>query len=175
MMRSAMLGACTLIMAISCLAALLPTVSIMSAALSQQAGHVYRSARATRSSQTECSRSACRASRSCSRASCAALWPRRWCACSGGYGPARGDPARSRSRDLRPAACCGRDAHVLEFDFHMAVRRIVIAEHGEVAQDVHAGRIHRHQDHRLRGMAARREIGLAHHDRDLAARIAHAR
>ena len=57
----------------------------------------------------------------------------------------------------------------------MAMRRIVIAEHGQVAQYGDALGIGRHQQHRLRGMAAGREIGLAHYDGDLAARIAQAR
>src|SRR3546814_987666 len=57
----------------------------------------------------------------------------------------------------------------------MAVRRVVITEDGQVAQDVHAGRVERHQHHRLLRVALRGEVGLAHHDRDLAARIARAR
>ena len=68
-----------------------------------------------------------------------------------------------------------RDAHVHHLDFHVAVRGIVIAEHRQVADDVHARRVDRHQHHRLLRVALRREVGLAHHDRDLAARIAEAR
>ena len=79
--------------------------------------------------------------------------------------------------DLEPAPfaqqhVAGRNAHVLQFDFHVAVRCIVIAEHRQVAQDVHTRRIKRHEDHALLSMALRAEIGLAHDDGDLAARIA---
>ena len=49
-----------------------------------------------------------------------------------------------------------RHAHLIEYDFGVAVRRVVIAEHGERAHDLHAGRIARHQDHRRGGDAARR-------------------
>src|SRR3546814_20634695 len=41
-----------------------------------------------------------------------------------------------------------------------------------VADNVHARRIDRHDHHRLLGMALGLEIGLAHYDRHLAARIA---
>ena len=42
-----------------------------------------------------------------------------------------------------------RHAHVLEIDFHVAVRRIVITEHGERAQHRHAGGVGRDDDHAL--------------------------
>ena len=90
------------------------------------------------------------------------------------------DAARPKPplRDFEAAAFAeqhridGVDADVLQLDLHMAVRRIVIAEDGQVAQDVHPRRVERHQHHRLLRVAFRREIGLAHHDCDLAARIA---
>jgi len=44
-----------------------------------------------------------------------------------------------------------------------------------VAQDSDARRVHRHRQHRLLRVTLRLEIGLAHDDRDLAARIARAR
>ena len=43
---------------------------------------------------------------------------------------------------------------------------------GEVAQDVDARRVHRDRQHRLLRVALGAEVGLAHDDRDLAARIA---
>ena len=57
MMRSAMFGPATLIIAISACAPLLPTLSIMSAAFRQSKRHISMSIRAvaTRCSQTECS------------------------------------------------------------------------------------------------------------------------
>ena len=57
----------------------------------------------------------------------------------------------------------------------MAMRRIVITEDWQVADDVHARRIHRDDDLRLLLVLLRAGISLAHHDRDLAARIAEAR
>ncbi len=92
------------------------------------------------------------------------------------------DTARAKAplRDLEAAAFAqqhvgDRHADVLQFHFHVAVRRIIITEHRQVAQDGDARRVHRHQDHRLLRVALRFEIGLAHHDGDLAPRIAHAR
>ena len=66
-----------------------------------------------------------------------------------------------------------RHAHVLQLDLHVAVRRVVVAEHRQVAQDLDALRLGGHQNHRLLAVP-RRVVGicLAHHDVDLAARIA---
>ncbi len=65
-----------------------------------------------------------------------------------------------------------RHAHVLERDLGMSVRRIVVAEHRQVAQHRHARRIARNEDHRLPlvpvGIAG---VGLAHEDEQLAARV----
>ena len=69
----------------------------------------------------------------------------------------------------------GRDTDVLQFDFHMPMRRIVITEHWQMSQDVHARRVEFHQHHRLLRMALGFEVGLAHDDGDLAARVARAR
>jgi hypothetical protein len=57
----------------------------------------------------------------------------------------------------------------------VAVRRVVIAEHGQRAVHGDAGGVGGHEDHRLLLMARRIGIRLAHHDVDLAARIARAR
>ncbi len=66
-------------------------------------------------------------------------------------------------------------AHVLEIDFAVAVRRMVVAEHAERAHAGDSGRLHRHQDHRLLVVPAGIVgIGLAHEDEDLAARIGRA-
>src|SRR5690348_14518252 len=64
-----------------------------------------------------------------------------------------------------------RDAHVLVAYFRVAVWRVVIAEHAEMAHDGDAGCIHRHQHHGLLRMTRRIGIGLAHDDGDLAARV----
>ena len=80
-------------------------------------------------------------------------------------------------RDLEAAAFaqqhvrCG-NADILQFDFHMAMRRIVISEHRKVTQDFNARRVEFHQHHRLLRMALGFEIGLAHDNRDFAARVA---
>ena len=175
-------GALTLIIAISALAALLPALSIMSAALrqSRRVQSISIRASATRCSQTLCSvRRLPKAVRDCSRLrhqARALPRPRRWCACNGGCGPAPAAPARSRSP--RPSPSSRLDAGTrtsFELDFHVAVRRVVIAVDGQRALDGDARRVHRHQDHRLLLVLARLGVGLAHQDRDLAARIAGAR
>jgi hypothetical protein len=53
----------------------------------------------------------------------------------------------------------------------VAVRRVVVAEHREVALDRHAGCLRLAQDHALLLVGRAVGIGLAHHDHDLAARI----
>ena len=79
-------------------------------------------------------------------------------------------------RDFEAAALAEQDIarrhpHILEHDFRVAVRRIVIAEYAEVTQHAHAGRIERHQDHRLPLVRLCVGIGQAHDDGDLAARV----
>ena len=66
----------------------------------------------------------------------------------------------------------GRHAYVLERHLAMPVRRIVIAEYRQHPAHGDAGRVHRHQDHRLLLMPGRGGIGLAHEDGDAAARVA---
>src|SRR5256714_1629803 len=67
-----------------------------------------------------------------------------------------------------------RHPHVLEDDFGVAVRRVVVAEDGERAHDADARRIHRHKYHRLLPMPGRFRVGLAHEDGYSAARVARA-
>src|SRR5207244_6268060 len=62
--------------------------------------------------------------------------------------------------DLEPAPLAEQDVrrrhpHVLHLDFHVAVRRIVIAEDRQVAQDLDALGPGRHQDHRLLAVTRR--------------------
>ena len=65
-----------------------------------------------------------------------------------------------------------RHADILEGKLGVTMRRVVVAEHRQMAQHSDARRFHRHQNHRLLGMAARVVgIGLTHEDDDLAARI----
>mmetsp|Transcript_8030 Transcript_8030/g.15497 ORF Transcript_8030/g.15497 Transcript_8030/m.15497 type:complete len:498 (+) Transcript_8030:657-2150(+) len=66
----------------------------------------------------------------------------------------------------------GRYAHILQLDLHVAVGRVVVAEHRQRADDGDAGRVGRHDDHGLLLVAARLGVGLAHHDVDGAARVA---
>ena len=63
---------------------------------------------------------------------------------------------------------------VVEAQVHVAVGRIVVAEDGHRFDDLHAGRVLRHQDLRLLAMRWRVRVGLHHRDHDLAARIASA-
>ena len=68
-----------------------------------------------------------------------------------------------------------RHAHILEVHLAMAVRRIVIAEDGERADHRDAGRVNRHQHHRMLLVARSIGVALAHEDENLAARIGGAR
>ena len=88
--------------------------------------------------------------------------------------------AEAALRDLESPALAEQDiaggnAHVLEQHLGVAVRRIVEAEHRQKFLDRDTGRVERHQNLRLLLMPRRLRIGLAHQDRDLAARIADAR
>ena len=63
-------------------------------------------------------------------------------------------------RDLEARALAqqhvgGGHAHVLEEDLAVAVGRVVVAEHGQHADDLDAGRVARDQDHRLLLVAGR--------------------
>jgi hypothetical protein len=66
-----------------------------------------------------------------------------------------------------------RNAHVDEVDFGVALL-ILVAEHGQTAQDADAGRVERHEDLTLlavtRGIGSR-PPGLAHHYQDPAMRV----
>jgi len=66
-------------------------------------------------------------------------------------------------------------ADVLEQDFGVAVRGVVIAEHGQHAEHLHPGRVERHEDLRLLFVLLGIEVRLAHHDGDLAVAVAYAR
>ena len=62
--------------------------------------------------------------------------------------------------------------HRVEHQLGVATRAIVEAEHRHVAQHLNAGRMPRHQDHRLLAVAVGVVgIGLAHHDQQLAALV----
>jgi hypothetical protein len=69
----------------------------------------------------------------------------------------------------------GGNPHIVQQHLRMAVRRIVVTEHRQHLLDLDALGISRHQNLRLLLVAWQAGIGLAHHDHDLAARIAHAR
>ena len=153
--RSAMRGAATLIMAISSCAALLPTLSIMSAAFRQSSRVISMSMRASamRCSHTECSASFLpKATRDRSRldifSSATSAAPMRAHAMMDAAGPeaALGD---LEAAALAEQEVADRHAHVLKQHLGVAVRRVVIAEHRQHAHDLHAGRIERNQDLRL--------------------------
>ena len=155
MICSAMRGALTLIIAISALAALLPALSIRSAALrhSRRVQSISIRASATRCSQMLCSLQPLAEGD-------ARLQPphhrleRFFRRADGAH--AMVDAARPEAalRDLEPPALAEQQvrrghADVLELDFHMAVRRVVIAIDGQRALDRDPRRVHRHEDHRL--------------------------
>ena len=82
--------------------------------------------------------------------------------------------------DLEAAAFAEKEiagwyADILERDFSVSVRCVVIAEHRQHAQHFDARRIERNEDLRLLFVPGPAGVGLPHHDRDLAARIADAR
>ena len=92
------------------------------------------------------------------------------------------DAARSKAalRDFKAAsftqqAIFDGHANIFQLDLHMAVRRVIISEYRQMAQDVDPGRVHRHQYLRLLRMALCFGIGFAHDDGDFAARIAQTR
>ncbi len=68
-----------------------------------------------------------------------------------------------------------RNADIVEDDFRVAVRCVVIAEHGQHADDFHARRVQRHEDLRLLFVLLGAEVRLAHHNGDLAMTVADAR
>ncbi len=89
------------------------------------------------------------------------------------------DAARAETPlgDLEAAAFTEDDVlvrypHVFQQHFRVAVRGVVVAEHRQRAQHLHAGSIHRHQNHRVLGVARCIRVGQAHEDHDLAARVA---
>ena len=62
--------------------------------------------------------------------------------------------AEAQLRDLEAASLAEEDvllrhAHVREPDVHVAVRRVVVAEHVHRAEDLDARRVHRDEDLRL--------------------------
>ena len=85
--------------------------------------------------------------------------------------------AKPSLRDFEPAPFAEqhvrmRHRDLVERDFHMAVRRIVIPEYRQVTDDLHPVGVERHENHRLLLVLFRSRIGLAHDDGDRAARIA---
>ena len=155
MIFSAMLGALTLIIAISALAALLPARSIMSAAFRHSSRVASISIRA---SATRCSQMLCSDERLAEGG--AALQPpahqlqrflRRADRAHAMVDPPRPEPPL---RDLEPAPLAQqqvgrRHAHIVERDLHVAVRRVVIAIDRQRPLDRDPVGVERHQDHRL--------------------------
>src|SRR5437870_12940281 len=92
------------------------------------------------------------------------------------YAP-RSEPAL---RNFEPAPFtqqnvgCGH-ADILESNFAMPVRRVIITEDRQHAADGDARSVERNKNHGLLFMARSRGVGLAHENGDFAARIAGAR
>ena len=89
------------------------------------------------------------------------------------------DPARPQAAlgDFEAAAFAEqhvllRNAAVVEPQMHMAVRRVVVTEHGHRLDDVDARRVLRYEDLRLLAVRRRVGVGLHHSDHDLAAAVA---
>src|SRR6267378_5861372 len=67
-----------------------------------------------------------------------------------------------------------RHAHVLEFDFHVAVGRIIETKYRQIPQDGDTWGVARHQNHRLLAVPRRARVGLSHEYEQPAARAARA-
>src|SRR5438093_9277 len=176
-----MFGTATLISAMACLAALLPTVSIMNAACStsSRAWSILMRASAMRSSVTSWSamrlpkatRLIERLHISSSARSATPIWRMQWWMRPGPRRPwAISKPRPSPSRRL-PAG-----TRTFSKRTSVAVRRVVVAEDRQHPLDRDALAVARHHDHRLLlVLVGILGIRLAHEDQDLAARVADAR
>src|SRR5258705_10108535 len=92
------------------------------------------------------------------------------------------DSSRPQSSlgDLEPSAFSEKDVlrgntGIVEHDFSMSMRRMVVTEYCQQAFDLHSGRVHRNQHHGLLSVPGRRWIGLTHNDGQLAAGSARSR
>src|SRR3546814_18677900 len=68
-----------------------------------------------------------------------------------------------------------RNANILQLDFAMTMRRIVIAKHRKHSQNLNPRRVERQEDHALLSMARGIRIGLTPENADRASRISYAR
>jgi hypothetical protein len=143
----AMFGATILIIAISARAALLPTVSIIDAALSvsSRACSMRQRDSAMRSCQTDCSDTGLpNATRGLQ--ALAHEFERALGLADDAHAVVDAARPEAALRDLEAAAFAEqhvgrRDPDVLEHHFHVTVRRVVVAEHRQVTHDRHARRI----------------------------------
>src|SRR6516162_8868045 len=83
-------------------------------------------------------------------------------------------------RDFKAASLAeqyirGWHAHIVESDFAVSMRRVVITKDSQHSLDFDSRSIHRHQNHRLLQMSGSGTIRLTHENRDLAARITRSR
>ena len=65
--------------------------------------------------------------------------------------------------------------HVVEVNFHVAVGRVVVAEHRQMARHVYSGCVHGHQNHGLLLVGRGLWVRFTHEYENFAARIARAR
>ena len=144
---SAMRGAATLIIAISVRATLLPTLSIMSAALSaEQTAHVDVDARFGDALLPHRMLGDLLAERLAREQALAHQFERAFGDADRAHAVMDAARPEAALRDLEAAAFAeqhvlDRHLHILEQDLAVAVRRVVIAEHRQHALDLHAGRI----------------------------------
>src|SRR3546814_19264262 len=68
-----------------------------------------------------------------------------------------------------------RNANILQLDFAMTMRRIVIAKHRKHSQNLNTRRVERQEDHAMMSMARGTRIGLSYENAERASRIAYAR
>ena len=79
-------------------------------------------------------------------------------ACSGGCARAQAPCAIAKARPGPPMKFARRHAHVVEADLAVAAGRVVDAHRVQHALDLHAGRVHRHQHHRVLRVAVARRV-----------------
>src|SRR3546814_17822371 len=71
-------------------------------------------------------------------------------------------PYTTLFRSLAEQHILDRNANILQLDFAMTIRRIVIAKHRKHSQNLNPRRVVRQEDHVLLSMARGNRIGLCH-------------
>src|SRR3546814_21113199 len=84
-------------------------------------------------------------------------------------------PYTTLFRSLAEQHILDRNANILQLDFALTIRRIVIAKHRKHSQNLNTRRVARQADHDLLSMARGVRIGISYANSDPASRLAFAR